>query len=83
MEHCFGIGDSIRAKSLFIYRASNRSQTNGSSLTAVNNHSSRELLWELWEDIYEKEPHRRSEKEGLDAELKLVGEYGLQCKREL
>ncbi|GMP30536.1 hypothetical protein CsSME_00005160 [Camellia sinensis var. sinensis] len=30
-----------------------------------------------------KKPRRPYEKEHLDAELNLVGEYGLQCKREL
>ncbi|MCD7470378.1 hypothetical protein HAX54_010178 [Datura stramonium] len=41
------------------------------------------LLSQLCGKTSFKKPRRPYEKERLDAELKLVGEYGLRCKREL
>lgn len=39
--------------------------------------------WVLLDGKTFKKPRRPYEKERLDSELKLVGEYGLRCKREL
>lgn len=41
------------------------------------------LAWVFLDGKTFKKPRRPYEKERLDAELKLVGEYGLRCKREL
>lgn len=40
-------------------------------------------FWVVLDGKTFKKPRRPYEKERLDAELKLVGEYGLRCKREL
>lgn len=40
-------------------------------------------VWVVLDGKTFKKPRRPYEKERLDAELKLVGEYGLRCKREL